>query len=462
MGFQEEIENILRELPTDRQTLLLSATIPEEIQRIGRRYMRDPEKVVLSADFIGVHEVDHHYYVVSGVARSRDLLAILEVEKAESALIFCNTRDDTGLVAGVLQKHGYDAEAISSDLSQPDRERVMGKMRANQLKFLVATDIAARGIDISNLPFVVNYTFPESPEVYIHRTGRTGRAGKHGTAVSLIGPREIGSFYYLKLLYKIKPVEKELPTEAELKAKREGARFDELRERVTGEPTDEWLALAKRVWQSVDGERLMAALIQKFFGENPPEPAPRDAHRAEAQRAPRPRREERERREPRRDSRESRDRRDRPPAAQASPPAQQGQPGQPGKEAEPGGPREFWETWIDEKAEGQRGDQPPKPARTEPREDRPRQKEEPPLANEEPGFVRLYVNVGKREGLGPDEVKKLAVDAAPDMAEALGRVVVLGSHSYLSVKEESAAALATAMTGKKVGERELLVEKARR
>src|SRR5262249_20391826 len=156
MGFQEEIEAILKELPTQRQTLLLSATIPEEIERIGRRYMREPEKVILSADFVGVHEIDHYYYLVSGVGRARDLLSIFEVERPDSAIVFCNTRDDTGLVAEVLQKHGHDAEAISSDLTQPDRERVMGKMRSGQLKFLVATDIAARGIDISNLPFVVN------------------------------------------------------------------------------------------------------------------------------------------------------------------------------------------------------------------------------------------------------------------------------------------------------------------
>jgi ATP-dependent RNA helicase DeaD len=178
MGFQEEIEKILAELPPkhERQTLLFSATIPEEIERIGKRHMREYEKVVLSADFIGVHEIAHRYYLVSGLGRTRDLLKILEYERPESALIFCNTREDTGVVAGFLASHGYDAENISSDLAQTDRERVMGKMRAKTLKFLVATDIAARGIDISGLPYVINYTFPESPEVYIHRTGRTGRA----------------------------------------------------------------------------------------------------------------------------------------------------------------------------------------------------------------------------------------------------------------------------------------------
>jgi len=450
MGFQEEIEAILKELPTERQTLLLSATIPEEIERIGRRHMRTPEKVSLSADFIGVHEIEHHYYLVSGVGRSRDLVSVLEVEQADSALIFCNTRDDTALVAEVLRRQGYDAEAISSDLTQPDRERVMGKMRSGQLKFLVATDIAARGIDISGLPLVVNYTFPESPEVYIHRTGRTGRAGKAGTAVSLVGPREIGSFYYLKLLYKIRPQARELPTETELKARREGTRFLELVERIPGEPAEEWRSLARRVSQSVDGERLVAGLLERFLSEKPvvsatppppavaaPAPAPPapERHRPEAHRPPRADRPRRER--PERPERGERGpRRERPAEARS-----------PEGRTEGGQPREFWETWIDEKA----------------REAAPREAvERPPRREEEAGFVRLYVNVGKREGLSADEVKKLALDAAPDAAEALGRIVVLATHSYLSVKEEVANALCSAMTGKKVGERELLVERARK
>src|SRR5262249_9077251 len=154
----------------ERQTLLFSATIPEEIERIARRHMREPEKVMLSADFVGVHEIEHRYYLVSGLGRTRDLLRILEFERPESALVFCNTRDDTGLVASFLARNGFDAEAISSDLAQSERERVMGRMRARELKFLVATDIAARGIDISDLPCVINYPFPETPEVYIHRT----------------------------------------------------------------------------------------------------------------------------------------------------------------------------------------------------------------------------------------------------------------------------------------------------
>ena len=232
MGFQEEIEKIIGELPKERQTLLFSATIPEEIERIGKRHMRAYEKVILSGDYISVEEIDHEYYLVSGLGRTRDLLRVLEYEQPDSAIVFCNTRDDTTMVAQFLNRHGYDAEAISSDLTQADRERVMQRSKEKNLRFLVATDIAARGIDISDLSHVINYTFPESPEVYVHRTGRTGRAGKSGKAVSLVGPRELGSFYYLKLLYKIKPEERELPSESELRTRREAERYAEVAREV--------------------------------------------------------------------------------------------------------------------------------------------------------------------------------------------------------------------------------------
>jgi len=148
---------------------------------------------------------------VSGIARSRDLLKIIFAENPDSAIIFCNTRDETTMVARFLQKQGLDAEPLSSDLSQADRERVMGRMKQHNLRFLCATDVAARGIDISDLSHVINYSVPEQPEIYVHRTGRTGRAGKKGTALSLVGPRELGNFRYVRLQFGIKPEERLLP-----------------------------------------------------------------------------------------------------------------------------------------------------------------------------------------------------------------------------------------------------------
>ncbi len=268
MGFQEEIENILQTLPPreERQTMLFSATIPEAIERIGRRHMREPLKISLSDDGIGVREVTHYYYMVSGLARTRDLLKVLKAEKPESAIIFCNTREDTATVAKFLTRHGYDAEAISSDLTQKDRERVMKRTRDKNLHFMVATDIAARGIDISDLSHVINYQFPESPEVYVHRTGRTGRAGKRGIALSLVGPREIGAFYYLKLIYKIRPQERDLPSAEEMLTMQEGEQYERVVQLVTEKPTAQYLSLARRLWQSVEGERVVGALLQRLLG----------------------------------------------------------------------------------------------------------------------------------------------------------------------------------------------------
>ncbi len=267
MGFQEEIENIISTLPEkeSRQTLLFSATIPKEIERIGRRHMCEPEMVSLSSDSVGADLIDHYYYVVSGMARTRDLLKVMKSEKPESALIFCNTREETSTVARYLVRHGYDAEHLSSDLSQADRERVMARMKAKNLNFLVATDIAARGIDISALSHVINYTFPGSPEVYVHRSGRTGRAGKQGTALSLVGPREIGAFYYLKLIYKIIPAERDLPTAEEMATIEEGEQYQSVVSLVTGTPKSEYLSLAKRLWQSNEGERVVAMLLQDLI-----------------------------------------------------------------------------------------------------------------------------------------------------------------------------------------------------
>src|SRR5262245_40504653 len=198
MGFLEDIERVVSHLPDRKQTLLFSATMPDEVTRYARRHMRMPEQISLSRDGISVAEIHHAYYIISGIARSRDLLKILFAEEPESAIIFCNTRDETTMVARFLQKQGLDAEPLSSDLAQSDRERVMGRMKAHSLRFLCATDVAARGIDISDLSHVINYSVPEAPEIYVHRTGRTGRAGKKGTALSLVGPRELGNFRYVR------------------------------------------------------------------------------------------------------------------------------------------------------------------------------------------------------------------------------------------------------------------------
>jgi ATP-dependent RNA helicase DeaD len=272
MGFLEDIERVVSHLSKDKQTLLFSATMPDEVQRYARRHMKAPEKISLSSDNITVSDIHHAYYVVSGIGRSRDLLRIIHAENPESAIIFCNMRDETAMVARYLQKQGLDAEAISSDLSQSERERVMQRMKQHNLRFLVATDVAARGIDISNLSHVFNYSFPDSPELYVHRTGRTGRAGKTGIALSLIGPRELGAFWYLKLQYKIDPEERDLPPWSILDGKLKvplpalGAPVppDPIQivvDAVKGPASEAQLEVVRKLLSNAEGQRVLAVLV---------------------------------------------------------------------------------------------------------------------------------------------------------------------------------------------------------
>jgi ATP-dependent RNA helicase DeaD len=466
MGFQEDIEAILERTPSERQTLLFSATVPEGIQRLSRRFMRNPEFVRLSADFIGVHEIRHVYYSIPGGQREAELLRILSFENPERAIVFCNTREETGRLAEYLRKQGYDAEAISSDLSQADRERVMGRMRAGGIRFLVATDVAARGIDLENLPFVINYTIPESPEIYIHRTGRTGRAGRHGTAVSLVGPTEVGSFYYIKLLYKIRPEERSLPSEAEIRSRREGERVIQLRALVPEDPGPQWHSLARRVIGATDGERLIAALLADAL-EQPAAAAPRpmpveprlDSGEDGGERPPAPRPSEEPRREPRgegrfrgrddrggrRDGRGGRPDRERRP---------RGGGGRPSGGGGPGETREFWEVWSEEvgRTPPAPGEEPVPPPEGEPAR-------EPPSHQPAPGQARLYLNLGRKDGASDGDVATLL--ASEGLTVPPADIEVMNTHTYVNVPGPDAERLCTALSGKEHGGRTLVCEPAR-
>ncbi len=213
MGFQDELDEIFAKLPKagQRQTLLFSATVPAAIRRIATTEMQDPTQISMGEGSVDVAEIEHRYYITNGVQKLKQLWAVLLQEKPEHTIIFCNTRDSVNTVSKYLRRQGFDAAALSGEMSQKDREKSMSRMRNRELQYLVATDVAARGIDINDLSHVINYEFPDSPESYVHRSGRTGRAGKKGISISFIGPREIGSFYKLKKIYDIIPTEHELP-----------------------------------------------------------------------------------------------------------------------------------------------------------------------------------------------------------------------------------------------------------
>ena len=190
MGFKDDLDVILAETPQQKRTLLFSATMPKEIASIARKYMQDPEEVSVGNRNQGAENVRHEYYTVQARDRYAALKRIADIYPDIYGIVFCRTRQITREVAEKLMADGYNADALHGDLSQAQRDYVMNRFRHRQLQLLIATDVAARGLDVSNLTHIINYDLPDDNEVYIHRTGRTARAGKSGVAISIIHTRE--------------------------------------------------------------------------------------------------------------------------------------------------------------------------------------------------------------------------------------------------------------------------------
>ena len=189
-GFQEDIETILKDVPETRRTLLFSATMPNEIAKISRQYMHDAAEIAVGTRNAGSDNVEHVYYMVRADHRYLALKRIVDMNPDIYGIVFCRTRQETKDVAEKLMKDGYNADALHGDLSQAQRDTVMNKFRIKNLQVLVATDVAARGLDVSDLTHVINYNLPDDVEVYTHRSGRTGRAGKKGVSCVIVHTRE--------------------------------------------------------------------------------------------------------------------------------------------------------------------------------------------------------------------------------------------------------------------------------
>ena len=269
MGFLPQISEVLGFLPPTRQTLLFSATLPPDIRRVAETRLKSPQFLTLSGDHIGALEINHYVYIVPS-DKLGALIQIIEVENPESAIVFCNTKDETKRVAGALEQQGYSADWLNADLPQSDREKVMAATRSGALRFLVCTDVASRGIDISQLTHVINYDFPESAEAYVHRTGRTGRAGRTGTAIALVGPRDVGNLYLLRLTYKLRPIERQLPSAREKKTREESDLLRMFADAfATRKAHADDLALARRLLTHDEAEAIIAGLLRDHLGARP-------------------------------------------------------------------------------------------------------------------------------------------------------------------------------------------------
>ncbi|MGB7876296.1 MAG: DEAD/DEAH box helicase [Anaerolineales bacterium] len=228
MGFIDDVESILAQTPETRQTALFSATLPSPIRRLADKYMRDPQSVTIQQEQVTAEMIEQRCYLVNQRDKLAALTRLFEVEDITSALIFVRTRVGTGELANELTLRGFPAEMLNGDLSQDARERTMSRFRNNQIKVLVATDVAARGLDVDDISHVFNYDLPDETEVYVHRIGRTGRAGKTGLAITLVSPREKSKLAGIERFTHQKFTYLPLPTETDIQQKRE----NELLERM--------------------------------------------------------------------------------------------------------------------------------------------------------------------------------------------------------------------------------------
>jgi ATP-dependent RNA helicase DeaD len=223
MGFADDIEAILDETPENRQTVLFSATMPPRIDQMAGRHLRDPVRIQIGREAVAQGEaplVRQTAYVVRRPDKTGALARVLDVEAPGAALVFCRTRDEVDRLTETLNGRGYRAEALHGGMSQEQRDRVMGRMRSGTAELLVATDVAARGLDIEHLTHVVNYDVPSAPDVYVHRIGRVGRAGREGVAITLAEPREHRMLRTIERVTRRRMAVEKVPTVADLRTRR--------------------------------------------------------------------------------------------------------------------------------------------------------------------------------------------------------------------------------------------------
>lgn len=267
MGFSESIDTILAGVPETRNTLLFSATMSKEIERISKNYLRDAREIVVGSRNEGAESVNHVYYLVHAKDKYLALKRIVDYYPKIYAIIFCRTRMETKEIADKLIQDGYNAEALHGELSQQQRDLTMQKFRQHRTQFLVATDVAARGLDVDDLTHVINYGMPDDVENYTHRSGRTGRAGKKGTSICIIHTRERGKIREVEKVIAKQFVKGELPSGKEICAKQMYKVIDDIeRVEVDEEEIAEFLPEIYRKFEWMDKEDIIRRVVSREFG----------------------------------------------------------------------------------------------------------------------------------------------------------------------------------------------------
>jgi ATP-dependent RNA helicase DeaD len=269
MGFAEDLDAILQQTPTTRQTALFSATMPSRIASIARRHLHDPVEIQIIKDPVkaGVAPRVHQTgYLVARPHKVAALARILDMVSPKSTLVFCRTRLEVDELTSMLNSRGYRGEGLHGGMNQAQRDRVMQSFRSGKTELLVATDVAARGLDIPHVSHVINYDVPSSPEAYVHRIGRTGRAGRAGEAITLVEPRERWLLQNIERLTKSKIVMATLPTVADLQAKRLERIGTSIQEILKAENFEPFRTVVNALTEKFDPADVAAAAIQLAYG----------------------------------------------------------------------------------------------------------------------------------------------------------------------------------------------------
>ncbi len=402
MGFIDDVEAVLKKTPESRQVALFSATMPTPIRRIAQTYLRDPVEIAIEAKTRTAENIRQRYWLVGGLHKLDALTRILEVESFDAMIVFARTKQATEELAEKLAARGFAAAAINGDIPQPQRERTIQRLRDGQLDILVATDVAARGLDVDRISHVLNYDIPYDTESYVHRIGRTGRAGRSGEAILFVSPRERGMLRTIERATR-QPIEPMgLPSVETVNEQRVAKFFSRIEEVLESGPPELYRALIERYEneRDVPAAAIAAALAQLMQGDVPlllePEP-PRTESRPE--RGQRPGRNERA------DQRERGARFERP---------------------ERGGERP------------ERGERPPRGERAErarPPFDGERSDRGRPARGNEPGMQRYRIEVGHRHGVKPGNIVGAIANEAGLESRHIGRIDIHDDYSVLDLPE---------------------------
>lgn len=271
MGFIEDVENILAQVPAQHQTALFSATMPEAIRRIARRFMNEPQEVRIQSSVTTRPDISQSYWTVQGMRKNEALVRFLEAEDFDAAIIFVRTKNATLEVAEALERSGYNSAALNGDMNQALREQTLDRLKDGRLDILIATDVAARGLDVDRISLVVNYDIPMDSESYVHRIGRTGRAGRAGRALLFVENRERRLLRNIERIMKLTIPEVDLPT-AEVLSTRRLAKFAaKVQNQLESSDLDMYRALLAKLQpaEELDMETLAAALLKMAQGERP-------------------------------------------------------------------------------------------------------------------------------------------------------------------------------------------------